>query len=294
MISLFNRLTSHHYIGPILIVSSSLLFAISHSLSKFLTGILSVPEVMLLRFLLSPLILLPMILLGILHYKVHSWKKMWVRTFFGVFSMFFYFLALKYGDAGKATLIFQCSTIWVYVFERLFWGISPSIQTKLMVPIAMIGTLLVIQPAGLLAWHPADVLAIIASIFNAGVFLSLKSLRNDHSSISIVVANQTLSALVVIVFNLMTLPTLSTQVIAPTPSLLIAIAGLSITGFLGNIAMTAGFKFTSATVSANLLLLVVPLMYLAGILFFNETVNSLSIVGGILTLVSLVIISKYR
>ena len=65
-------------------------------------------------------------------------------------------------------------------------------------------------------------------------------------------------------------------------------------GFVGNFVMTYAFKFTSATVSSNLMLMIVPMMYLSGILFFGETLDLLGVLGVFITLSSLVIISKFQ
>lgn len=261
---------------------------ISHALAKFLAAFIPVSEIMFVRFIFGPLMIFPFLLLGKIKFKITRWSLIFWRTFFGITAMFGYMLALKLGDPGKVSLIFQCSSLWVYVLGKLFFGDNPSIQTKYAIPIAFLGLGLVIQPQNLYIIQLPDLISFIASLLNAGVLLSLKELRRDHGSYSILFANYTLSS---IVTGLWMLP----EVIIPHKlSILGALIAMGFTGFIGNLCMTIGFKYTSASVASNLMLLLIPLMYLVGIIFFQETLDLHSIMGIVVVLASMIVISKYQ
>ncbi len=292
MLRRFKSWSQGRFFGPTLLLISSLLFVVSYSSTKYLTPFLSIQELMFLRFFLAPFVLFPLIYTKVLTFKVVSWPSIFIRTFVGMLSMVFYFFALKHGDPGRTSLIFQTSIIWVYVFDGFFYGEYPSFQTKLMIPVALFGLWCVIQPHGMFGVHLADLLALIASLFNAGVYIVVNHLRKSHNSVSIVAANQTLSSVIILGICFWTLPVGYFPSLTPFQTEIAIL--LAITGTVGNFFMTAGFKYTSATVGSNMTLTIVPVMYIFGAIFFGESLNVLSWFGVGVVMSSLLVISKYQ
>lgn len=284
--ALMNSRRSHIF-GPSLLIFTNICYVFSHSLAKHLSTLLPVSEIMWARFAFGPLILLPLAFLGILPFKIQRWKMMSARTFFGISAMFLYFLALKYGDAGKASLLFHASSLWTFIIAKQWFNENPSIQTKYLIPISFIGLWLVLRPSHIFDITLSDGFALIASILNAGVNLTLKDLRNDHDSASILLANYGISTLVL---TAVALP----NVVIPTGDTGWILIAMGFIGFIGNFAMTIGFKYTLASVSSNLMLLLVPLMYLSGVVFFNETLDILSMCGVGIVLACLGAIAWYQ
>lgn len=286
------HLSKAPFFGPLVLFASNVFLVVSYSSTKYLTPYLSIQELMLLRFILVPFIVFPIIFAKWAKFEVNNWTSIFIRTVVGMLSMLFYFLALKYGDAGRCSLIFQSSIIWVYIFDRVVYKEIPSIQTKCMIPVALIGLWCVIQPKGLIGFQAADILALLGSVFNAGVYITVKYLRKSHNAISIVAANQSLSALVMLIICVATAPTITHAVITPVQAAIAVL--LMVGGTVGNFLMTTGFKFTSATVGANITLSIVPMMFIVGAIFFGESLNILSWVGVSMVLTSLLVISKYQ
>ena len=202
--------------------------------------------------------------------------------------MLSYFWALKLGDPGKVSLVFQCSSLWVFIISHVLFKETHSWQTKLSIPIAFFGLWLVIRPENLLSFDLSDLIATIASLLNAGVLRSLKALRRDHGSYTILLAKYGISSAVVGVWMIpeFTVPS--------STFILLLLLGMGLIGFIGNLCMTIGFKYTSAGVASNLMLLLVPLMYISGILFFGEQVDFLSFIGVAIVLICLGCISLYQ
>lgn len=276
------------YLGPILMLITTLFYTLSHSLVKELSPIFQAQELAFFRFLVAPVFFLPILLAIRFPIKIHSWSLMAMRTGFGVSAMLCYFFAVQLGDVGQSTLIFQSSTIWTYILAAFFLKEFPSVQTKWSVPIAFVGLFLVIDPSFSSPITLPVGLAILGSILNAGVSLSLKKLRDNHDSQSIMISNYTLSSIILAGPAMQTLsfPTF----LHYWPLLLL----MGCAGFLGNWIMTIGFKYTSSGVASAVLLLLVPMMYLVGIVFFNEVLSTQAIIGTILVFASLVVIAKYQ
>jgi len=269
--------------GPLSLILSTILFAIAHSAVKYLGGSFSIFQLAFVRFMFAPIILLPFVFLNRLQFDIHNWRLIGLRTFFGISAMLLYFWALIHGDPGQVSLIFQSSSIWVFIIGWVFYDERRSNSSFLAIPVAFLGLFLVTAPAttGITL---SDVLSLLASFMNAGVFVSLKKLRKTHTAHSILLANYSLSSLVLLAPSFVhpiSLPALNTtsMMTLAFPLLVVGIFGL-----IGNWLMTVGFKYSSAGLSGNIMLLTVPWMYLSGLLFFDETLSLRALFGAILVL----------
>lgn len=276
------------YIGPILMLITTFFYTLSHSLVKELSLVFPAQQLAFFRFLVAPLFFLPVLLLIKFPIKIHNWRLIAMRTGFGVSAMLCYFFAVQLGNVGQATLIFQSSTIWTYILAAFILKEFPSVQTKWSIPIAFIGLFLVINPSFSEPLTAAAGLALLGSILNAGVSLSLKKLRDNHDAQSIMITNYTLSS---IILSGPALTTVSlTNFVQYWPLLML----MGCIGFFGNWIMTIGFKYTSSGVASAILLLLVPMMYIVGVVFFDEVITTQALVGTTLVFSALIVIAKYQ
>jgi drug/metabolite transporter (DMT)-like permease len=273
--------------GTLLILLANVFFVGSHSLVKLLSGSLPVTHMMLFRFIAGPLLVLPFFIYRKELMKIHNKPMLIARTSFGISAMFLYFLALTNTDIAKATLIFNCSTIWAIILSMLIFKDTPSIQTKWAVPVAFIGLYLVLQPQNLIFISIGDAYALAASLFNAGVVLSLKSLRKTNSTQNVIFFNYALSTLVVLI------PT-TTHWVSPTTLQWVLLCTIGAVGMVGQVCMTEGYKFAPASIAGSVSLIAVPLMTLSGWLFFGQVLDTVSMIGVGLVFLCLVVITKFR
>ena len=132
-----------------------------------------------------------------------------------------------------------------------------------------------------------DLFAFLGSIFNAGVYISLKKLRDNHDTVTVVFWTYLLSFLIIV---LPAAPSLA--VLNPTTMGLLLI--MCTIGFGGQMCMVLGFKYATAGISSLFMISIIPLTTLSGILFFNEQYTSQMMVGILLVFGALTVISKYR
>ena len=102
------------YLGPLLIILSQVFYSCSHTIVKILSSSLSTPQILFFRFFIGALLLLPFYVFSKERFSLSNPKLLLLRSFFGVVAMLFYFLSLRYGDAGKASMLFQLSIIWTF------------------------------------------------------------------------------------------------------------------------------------------------------------------------------------
>ena len=125
------------------------------------------------------------------------------------------------------------------------------------------------------------------AILNAGVYITLKELRNDHDTSTVVLVTYALSALILLIPNLIVIPQLSmTQ--------FLGLCLMSSVGFVGKMGMTLGFKFATAGISSLLMLSIIPFTSLSGMIFFDESLNIITWVGISLVVAALSVIGKWQ
>ena len=154
-------------------------------------------------------------------------------------------------------------------------------------PIVFFGVILVVNPINILSFSIGDIFAFMGSIFNAGVYISLKKLREDHDTVTVVFWTYLLS------FFIICIPALYSMTQLTNLTILQLIIMCTI-GFGGQMFMVLGFKYASAGISSLFMISIIPLTTLSGVLFFNEQYTAQMIAGIILVFGALSVISKFR
>ena len=274
--------------GTLLIIVAHVFLALTQSLVKWIGTDVSLWVIMSFRFVTAPVLLLPYFLVfRSKKLTINNWPMMIVRTVCGVCGMAFYLTSLFLIPIGEATLIFNLSTLWTFLFATFIYKDPPSIQTRVSLPLAFIGLILILMPNGLSFFEWGDLFALVGSLFLAGMVLSLKKLRENNDVNTIVFYNYFLSSLIVIVPGIKTFH-------IPDGSYWVALIIMGVSGFIGQLLMTLGYRFVSASIAGTASLVVVPFMYISGILFFDQYPSLLSLIGAVVMFLSLAIITKYQ
>ena len=162
------------YVWPYNYSIGQYIFYRKFSLAKWLSLGTSVWVIMLFRFLAGPVYLGPYCAIKKTSIKIHDWPLLWFRAICGVGAMSSLFFAYKYGDIAKSTLLFETSILWTVIFEALVLKKPLHRYSILALPLAFMGLVLVLDVTSFGGLQKSDAFALIGSIFNAGVFLSLK------------------------------------------------------------------------------------------------------------------------
>lgn len=274
--------------GALVVIAANALFSVSHASIRWLSHSYSLYFLMFIRFIAGPLILFPFVFLKRYKLSFHQWPLLLYRTIFGFLSMACYFYSFKFIEIGKATLIYNFSIIWTMILAHLIFKDRPSWQTKLAIPIALIGLYLVLRPENLIFISFGEFVALLGSFFNAGVVISLKALRRHHEAFSIVLINYMLSSIILF------FPAMHSTIPVPDTWQLLAIIVSSVVGLIGQLLMTVGYEYTPATIAGSASLIGVPLMVIIGMVFFNEHPDIYSLVGGSIVFCCLGIITRYQ
>ncbi|RAP31262.1 hypothetical protein DID78_01795 [Candidatus Marinamargulisbacteria bacterium SCGC AG-343-D04] len=271
-------------VGVFLLMSSHIIFSVNFSVVKYLTDQYSVSQLMLFRFIAGPFFLIPYLLKPLPSFK-HI-RFLLGRTLFGVAAMTCLYLGFKYSNPGQVTLLFSCSIIWTYIASRIIFKEKPHIFSLWAIALSFLGLFLILRPDKL-PLTLGVIFPLLGSFFNTGMSLCLKRARDHYSSIFIV-----------LFFHLVSIPILapfadlSTSLFTfTTLKWMCLVGGLSI---LAQVLMTKGYKYCYTTISSASSIIGVPLMYLSGFIFFNETLSILNGVGIFIVLGSMFVIAKYK
>lgn len=275
------------YLAPIILISANLFFTGSFSLVKYLSTNVPVHTIMLIRFLAGPIYLGPFFLLKKKRISVTNWPYFLMRVIFGVCAMTCLFLAFKYGELAKSTLIFELGVIWTLLYGWWRTGTTPHRYTLAAIPLAFIGIWAVLQPEEWTQFQIGDGFAFLGSLLNTGVFVSIKELRHDHDTSTVVLVSYILSAAILVIPNLTSMPTLSMPSFA-------GLALMSSIGLCGQIGMVMGFKYASAGISSLMMVSIIPFTAISGFFLFNEQVNALAWCGILMVISALAIIGRWQ
>jgi drug/metabolite transporter (DMT)-like permease len=202
----------------------------------------------------------------------------------GCSAMYLYFLSLRYGELGKMYLIFNLGVLWAALLSALILKEKITLPKMLAMTFALLGVFLILKPQNLNVFGKAEILALFASVFNGLVIISLRKLRKDHNSYTIIFIFFAFTSL------LFSLPAIHNFKI-PNLYFGLLIILLGILGFLAHIFMTGAYKHVSAATGATMALVSIPLMYVLGVLFFAEKIDLASALGIILFILGLYIIT---
>ena len=270
-----------------MLVLANVFYTASFSLVKIISISVAVLMIMFFRFAVGPLVLFPYMTTKRVSFRVNQPLVLVLRIVFGLSAMYCLFNAFKLGALGQTMLIFECSTVWAFCLSVLIFKDKPTLYSIVAVPIAIFGMVLVIKPESGFSVTVANMMALMGSLLNAGVYLTLKQLRHTNTTSVIVFWTYLVASIVILI-------TLFTNQVTLDVSFLNPLVLMAVVGLIGQLLMTGGFKFSPAGVSSMVMTSSIPMMYVSGILFFQEQLTFYGVIGSCLIIGSILVISIYR
>lgn len=276
---------SHPFFGRGLFLVSEGLFAFSFFFAKIASLHISFYQLMWFRF--APVIfLIPGFLTRKHKLSVANPPLMVLRSILGVTSIFCLLISLKWGEFGRANVIYSLGTLWAFFWSLLFLKERPHPITWLAVPMSFIGLFCMFQPSASSIQFP-DGIALVGSALTAAVYVALRTLRKNHSARTIVFCFYSTGFVIFSVLCLIHL-----QPMSLTGFLLASAVGIS--GLLAQLFMTSGYKYCPVTVSSFIKLTNSVLLVIVGIFFFKDSVNILELGGMGMVFLSIFLITRYQ
>lgn len=267
--------------GVAYVVASALAFSVMTSLVKVAGARLPSQEVVAARAAVS--LALSWILVrraGVSPWGTHR-GQLFLRGFLGYLALSCVFHSVAAMPLADATVLQYLYPLFTAVLAALFLGERPSLRIAGAGLASLAGIVLVARPAFLFgagsgAPHPLDVaIAVGGALFTSIAYVGVKRLTAvEHPFV------------IVFYFPLVTLPAtvpaLLHSAVWPTPFEWLVLAGVGVTTQAGQVWLTQGLQFETATTATALTYLQVVFATLWGALFFAEVPDHRSLLGAAL------------
>lgn len=266
-------------------ISSCFFFSVLGGFIKYLSEIIHPFEQAFFRNLISVLILMPIAYL----YKkkiLNTQRKflLLIRSVFGSLTMIFLFLSYSLIPLSQAVAISFTTPLFIFVGGIIFFNEKPKKVKILALILGFFSILLVIRPD--LNIEIGSIVGLLAAIFHAVAGLIVKELSKTEKVITIMF-------FMVIFMSIFTFfPAISYW---KTPSENETWTFLFLIALVG----TAGNYFWTKSLSMSEITNVIPFDFsklifssLIGFYFFDETFNISTLIGGIIIVVSNIILAK--
>lgn len=264
--------------GPAMFLISSFLFAVMGVFVKLASPYTTANEIALVRFLIG--IIFALILAATGYVTIASSNKILLvaRGVFGGLAVILFFAAIKSGTLTNATVLNNTYPIFALIWAAFY--LKEKIRAAVVLPmtISIVGIVMLTHP-NISAINSGDLLA-LASAFLAGIsIVIIRKLRQTESAWSVFFY---LSIFGAVFSGIAGLPVLNVP--APPGIIYILIAGFL--GMAGQVFMTAGYKYCTASVGSILSMSTAVFSGLFGFMFLGERLSVLELVGASLIVIS--------
>lgn len=264
--------------GVLLIAGSSVLFALMAVVARSLTGKVSVGQLVLARFVLGILALLPLYLADRAPPQIVRPRVWALRGLFGGGAVFFYFLAIGRLGVGPATLLNYTSPLFAAVFAAFF--LREALTARLVIGLAAstLGAALVVlstadQPH-VIGWEVGVVAGAGSAVLGGAAMTVVKTLRRDHSAATVFLSFNVFGLLWAMPPALADWRPLSAEVLAP----LVAVGLLSVAA---QMIFTYAFAYTPTAIGSATTQLVPVISWTLGVLWLAEPFHQLALIGAL-------------
>lgn len=218
-------------------------------------------------------------------FKINKFKHIFIRSAFNSISIMLFSLGFQYTTITNANMLQMTYPVFVLILAPIIYKDKIDKKSYLYLGIIMVGCYLVAFPK-FNSVNIGDVFSVISAISAAISVLSLKEAsKYDEPNIIIFY--------VMLIATLINFPFVIKDLAIPETKILFNIFLSALTGVLGQIFITMGYKYvdnaTGAIVSASRILIAAIL----GVVLFSDPLNFKVIFGGIIIILALFGVSGF-
>lgn len=277
--------TDRPFLGVMLMLAFCVLAPLGDSIAKLLGGVVALSVLILVRFGVQAVILLPLVVLSGKGFSLPKGMLLWtfVRTVLHILGIGLMFSALRYLPLADALAIAFVMPFIMLLLGHFAMGEHVGMHRMVACAVGFVGTLLVIQPNFAEVGYPALLPLGVAVVFAFFMMVTRKIARAvDPIKLQAISGVQaSIILLIVIAILPTTFGEVSFQFEAQTWGLLQA---LGVIGTLAHLFMTWSLRFAPASTLAPMQYLEIPFGTAIGWLVFSDLPNGLAAVGICITM----------
>jgi drug/metabolite transporter (DMT)-like permease len=271
--------------GIVLIIQSCAAFSLMALCVKWASRSLPILEIVFFRSFIGMLIVISFMLRKRVSFLGRNKKLLCIRGISGFIALSLYFYTIANLPLGTAVLINYTAPVFAALFAIVLLGERPGFFLTGMVLMAFTGVYLLVGHHAR-AWSPVVIAGLISAVFAAIAYVSLRAIKHRESPLTVI-------------FYFTAISTLGAAFYLPLgfkwPGFedYLALAGIGITSFYGQLWLTISFRRAPASLVAPFAY-VTPLMsFLFGLVFFGEKLTRLSLAGAFLIVLGGSLISVF-
>ncbi|MGY9047369.1 hypothetical protein P775_00590 [Puniceibacterium antarcticum] len=274
-------------LGILLMFGFCVVAPMGDAVAKLLGGKVPIGQLLLVRFGLQAILLIPFIIMGRRLWRMRGrilWLTM-LRTLLHILGIGMMFSALKYLPLADAIAIAFIMPFLMLLLGHFVLGEEVGLRRLLACLVGFIGTLLVVQPAFSEVGWPA--LLPMGVAVNFSVFMLVtRQIAKETDPIGLQAVSGVMAVLIIAPAMLLIpaelMPALEWQ--PPTPSTWGLLAGIGGLGTLAHLLMTWSLRYAPSATLAPMQYLEIPIATLIGFGIFGDLPNPLATVGICITI----------
>ncbi len=274
-------------LGVLLMLGFCVLAPMGDSIAKVLGEAISVLQIVMVRFGVQCLALLPLVLLTGLSLKLEQglFKFVVLRTVLHIIGIGAMFTSLLYLPLADAVAIAFVMPFIMLLLGHFVLGEEVGWRRIVACLVGFVGTLLVIQPSFAEVGWPA-LLPLIVAVDFALFMLVTRRIAKSIDAVALQALSGMVAMPILLVVTLIVspfeLPGMEMTWPSQTHWVLLAVMGL--TGTLAHLLMTWSLRFAPSTTLAPMQYLEIPIATAIGWLVFRDLPNGLAAIGIVITI----------
>jgi len=270
--------------GEILILSSSIFFAITAILVKVLTNTFSALFVILIRFIIGIILSISFIKITKASFKgLKSWDSVW-RGFTGAAAMVLFYVSIQLSSSARASMLNLTYPFFVLLLGGLFYRQRITKKQVYSLILSIIGVLFVFYD-GTTYGFLGNFMGLLSGFFAGFAVHYISRLRKKGVSSYTVYLSACLFGLIPALFAFKEYTLINSNNI-----IMLGIIGVST--FIAQYLMTKGYKYVTPNRGSILMYSYIPIITLLSYFFVDEVITFRFIIGMVLIFFGILVKDK--
>ena len=210
-----------------------------------------------------------------------------LRGTFGFLALSCFFYTIAHLDLATSVLLNQMAPLFVMLFAVIFLKEKLTARLFLYALLAFVGVYFLIRPTPNQPIQWVHLIGIISAIFAAIAFISIRAIKTNESPLTVI-------------FYFVSIATIGSSFYLlidarwPNSFEWLYLLGVGFGSFFGQLWLTVAFRRAPATIVTPYSYSCALLAFLFGLMIFGEILTPAGLIGGLLVVISGILISRHH
>lgn len=275
--------------GILMAVMSSITFSVMNVLVKIASVKIPTSEITFFRGLVGTILVLVFMKVQKVKFSGKEKKILCLRGFLGGAYMLVYFYAISKLKLGDVSILVQLSGVFVVIFSAIFLKEKLQKKTYIYILMIIVGTSIIVNPFKFSSYSEYAIFGVAAAALSGAASVVIRYLAKSglHHKYEIMFYFLFASTVVAI-------PLMYSDFIFPDTKELFILIIIGIISFIAQIFLTGAFSHQKAVIVEFVRYIGIFINGLWGFIIFKEVITIRSILGGVIIIVSTILLSKVQ